>query len=123
VGNLRPWKPGQSGNPSGRPKGVASAIREERERRGLSQEDVAAYLFDRLAEDRLKPLELLAYVKEIWDREHGKAPSHEAITGGDPLELDGIAREIQGIADELRARRDAREAPLGDASEQNAASG
>jgi hypothetical protein len=27
---------------------------------------------------------------------------------GDPLELGEIAREIQGIADELRARREAR---------------
>jgi hypothetical protein len=27
---------------------------------------------------------------------------------GDPLELGGIAREIQGIADELQARREAR---------------
>lgn len=27
--NLIPWKPGQSGNPGGRPKGLASLVREE----------------------------------------------------------------------------------------------
>jgi hypothetical protein len=70
-----------------------------------------------------KASERTAAVRELADRGWGKAPAFAAIEGSDPLELDGIAREIQGIADELRARRDAREAPLGDASEQSAASG
>jgi len=38
----------------------------------------------------------------------GKAPAFAAIETADPLELGEIAREIQGIADELAARRDAK---------------
>lgn len=116
VGNLRSWQKGQTGNPGGRPKGVASAIRDERTRRNLSQEDIAGMLFDSLEDARLKPMERLAIVREIWDREHGKAPTHEAIAGGDPLELSAITETVKAIADELAARRDAREAPTGDAS-------
>jgi len=50
----------------------------------------------------------VAAYRELLDRGWGKAPAFASIEAGDPLELDEISREIQGIADELRARREAR---------------
>ena len=46
--------------------------------------------------------------RELLDRGWGKAPAFAAIEAEDPLELSDIAREIQGIADELAARREAK---------------
>lgn len=78
---------------------------------------LADALIDSLEDSRLKPMERVAIVRELWDRGYGKAPTHEAIAGADPLELGAIAEEIQGIADELARRRAERtEAPTGDAS-------
>jgi hypothetical protein len=53
----------------------------------------------------------VAACRELLDRGWGKAPAFASIEAGDPLELDAISREVQQIADELRARRDARESP------------
>ena len=61
-----------------------------------------------LAENAPKPETRIAAWRELLDRGYGKAPAFAAIEGSDPLELDAIAAEIQGIADELRARRDER---------------
>lgn len=111
VANLRPWQKGQSGNPSGRPRGVASAFRK------IVDPEVAAVALLELANDtRSKPSERIAAWRELLDRGFGKAPAFAAIEGNDPLELSAIAAEIQGIADELAARRDARDAPPADAS-------
>ena len=49
----------------------------------------------------------VAAYRELLDRGWGKAPAFAAVEADDPLELDVIAREVQAIADELRARRDA----------------
>lgn len=57
---------------------------------------------------RAKPSERIAAVRELLDRGYGKAPAFAAIEGNDPLELSAIAAEVQAIADELAARRDAR---------------
>ena len=46
--------------------------------------------------------------RELLDRGWGKAPAFAAMESDDPLELGEIAREIQGIADELAARREAK---------------
>ncbi len=108
----RPWKPGESGNPGGRPKGLASAVRE-----------------------KATPDKLVAYYSAIWDRDevalailginleqvtlaernkagewltergYGKAPTHQPIEGENPLELDSVARRIAGLVDELAQRR------------------
>lgn len=111
VGN-RPWQKGQSGNPSGRPKGVASAFRKI-----VDPEEAAVALLELANDSRSKPSERIAAWRELLDRGFGKAPAFAAIEGNDPLELSAIAAEIQSIADELAARRDAREAPSGDASQ------
>jgi hypothetical protein len=41
----------------------------------------------------------------LADRGYGKAPIHEAVIGGDPLELTGIDSAIAEVMDELAARR------------------
>ena len=50
----------------------------------------------------------VAAYRELLDRGWGKAPAFAAVQTEDPLELDDISREIQDIADELRARREAK---------------
>jgi len=101
----RPWRKGQSGNPGGRPKGIASAVKER-----VKPEDLVDILVDVARDPRAKPAERIAAVRELADRGWGKAPAFAAIEGSDPLELSAIAQEIQGIADELAARR---EGPVG----------
>jgi len=112
----RPWVKGQSGNPSGRPKGIAAAVRSRIDARG-GPDALADALLEELDNPRLKPMERVSIIRELWDRGYGKAPAFAAIEGTDPLELDAIAAEIQGIADELKARRDAREPATGTGSQ------
>ncbi len=108
VANLRPWAKGQSGNPSGRPKGIAATVKDR-----VSPETLVDILVAVAHDDRAKPAERIAAVRELADRGWGKAPAFAAMEGADPLELGAIAAEIQGIADELAARR--REPPVGSA--------
>lgn len=118
--NLRPWVKGQSGNPSGRPRGIASAVKER-----VNPEELVDLLLSVARDERSKAPERIAAVRELADRGWGKAPAFAAIEGSDPLELDVIAQEIQGIADELRARREGRTiaGPEGPAAEPASASG
>jgi len=112
TANLRPWKPGQSGNPSGRPKGIAAIVKDK-----VDPGWMVDVLVDVAQDSRAKPSERIAAVRELADRGWGKAPAFAAIEGADPLELSAVAAEVQAIADELAARRDAREASSGDASQ------
>jgi hypothetical protein len=104
--------PGVSGNPGGRPKGLAKAVRD------VSGGDPTV-LVEGLLEiargeglhgkpvrdaDRIRAYELvLAYG---W----GKPPAFAPIEAADPLELDEVAHEIQRIADDLSAKREAKQA-------------
>lgn len=118
ASNLRPWKPGQSGNPSGRPKGIAAVVKDR-----VAPEDLVDILVSVANDPRAKASERIAAVRELADRGWGKAPAFAAIEGADPLELGAIAQEIQGIADELAARRRTAEGPVGPSQESAAASG
>lgn len=106
LGNLKPWQKGQSGNPRGRPKGIASAVKDR-----VTAEEIVQGFVDVATDPRAKPSERIAAWRELADRGWGKAPAYAAIEGGDPLELSAIAAEIQGIADELAARRESRDGP------------
>jgi hypothetical protein len=50
----------------------------------------------------------IAAYRELLDRGWGKAPTFASMDADDPLDLSDIAREIQDIADELEARRQAK---------------
>ena len=96
----RPWVKGQSGNPAGRPRGIAATVRDATDPTSL-----VGILLEVAQDSRAKPSERIAAVRELLDRGYGKAPAFAAMESGDPLELGAIAQEIQGIADELAARR------------------
>lgn len=97
------FQPGQSGNPSGRPKGIAAVVKSR-----VKPEELVDILLEIAQDSRSKPAERTQAVKELLDRGYGKSPAFAAIEGQDPLELGPIAQEIQGIEDELQARREGR---------------
>jgi hypothetical protein len=102
VENLRPWQPGQSGNPRGRPKGIAKTVRE---RYGGSPDELVDML-DAVARDPdVRPADRIQAVRALIEHGWGKAASFAAIEGADPLEMDEVAAEIRAIADELEKQR------------------
>jgi hypothetical protein len=100
------FKPGQSGNPGGRPKGIAKTVRETC---GGSPERLAQVLLEIAENPKGRDRDRIAACSELLDRGWGKAPAFAAMEADDPLELGEIAREVQGIADELARRRAGRE--------------
>ena len=105
----RGFKPGQSGNPSGRPKGIAKAVREAcggdptvlvEGLLAIAAGEGAGGKPARAA-DQIRAYEvLLAYG---W----GKPATFVPIEGVDPLEHDEVAQEIRAIAEQLSRERPA----------------
>jgi hypothetical protein len=86
--------PGQSGNPRGRPKGLARATRELVGEDGMPLVELwwsIARDETRRDRDRLEASKLLA------DRGWGKAPAYEPIEG-DPFDLE----DVEAAAEEFR---------------------
>ena len=97
------FAPGVSGNPGGRPKGIAAKARELC---GDEGEKLILFWLKTMTsakqpmQSRLKASELLA------ERGYGKAPSFVPIGEEDPLGLkEDIDRGIDSIMDELAVRR------------------
>jgi hypothetical protein len=117
--NLRPWKPGQSGNPGGRPKGLASAVRAVAPPEQLAKFYLAVYLAgtdESLLNDELRAIlgtskvtlrDRLQAADWLTERGYGKAPTHAPVSGEDPLELSGIESAIGAAVDELARKREA----------------
>lgn len=90
------WLPGQSGNPGGRPKGIAAIAREHTDK-------AVQVLVEGMesADERVK----LAAAKEILDRGYGKAPVFTAdLTGKlDDLDDNALDAALSAIRDAIRA--------------------
>lgn len=113
------WLPGRSGNPSGRPKGIARQLRD------AIKDDPTRItsVFLAIADDPdAKPADRIAAGREYLDRAYGKAPSFAPVDGENPLELDSVARRIASLVDELAEKRAASLA-RGTAQSQLAATG
>ncbi len=108
----RPFKPGESGNPSGRPKGIATAAREviKNNPRGLLE-----ILLSIAEDEKEKASERRACVESLLDRAYGKAPAFAPIDGENPLDLESIDRRILTVLDELASKREAKAADGGEA--------
>ncbi len=90
TANLKPWKPGQSGNPGGRPKRDMAA-------------EIARAIFERDAEaiERVFAAALrkgdTAVFRALADRAYGKPRQQVEHTGeaGDPLQNSIVVRFVQ----------------------------
>ncbi len=80
--NLKPqWKPGQSGNPGGRPKGksITAELRKLLDK-GTTAEDLAEILLKMGKKD-------LAALREVLDRSDGKVTDTHRIEGEIPVSI------------------------------------
>ncbi len=103
--NLVPhrFRKGKSGNPNGRPKGVAARVRE------LAGGDPDRFLnvVIGIAEDpKARAADRLRACEMLLDRGWGKAPAFVPVEEADPLELDAINQFIDERQQELGRLRD-----------------
>ena len=105
AANLKPWKPGQSGNPGGRPKGLAKRVRELV---GGDGETIAQFMLDTLQNQDAEMRDRMEAAKWLADRGWGKAANHAPIEDADPLGLDQVDIAIGELVDELAQRREAK---------------
>lgn len=73
-----PWKPGQSGNPKGKKKGVRTwhvVLRERFEEGRITQDQIADAMLKNAKKGNTKSAEL------VWDRMDGKAKEMHTIEG------------------------------------------
>lgn len=96
------FKPGESGNPAGRPKGIAKTVRQ---RFGDSPLELVDALYAEMRNERARPTERIQAARTLLEFGWGKAATFAAIEGHDPLEMDEVAAEIRAIAEQLKADR------------------
>ena len=100
------FKPGQSGNPGGRPKGVAKTVRELV---GGDPEELVRILFSIAKDASARNADRISASKELLERGWGKAPVSVA-DDGTPQDMDAMTAEALAIVDELERMREERSA-------------
>jgi len=93
----RPFQPGRSGNPGGKRARCA----------GGPPLRLAQGLLEIAGDPTARNADRVAAYRELLDRGWGRAPAFANIDGTDPLELDEVSAEVQAIADEMKAKREA----------------
>jgi hypothetical protein len=78
--NLEPWKPGQSGNPGGRPKGLAKQVRELI---GVDGLPLAEAMYDIAKDESEATRDRITAMQWLAERGWGKADQHIEVTGDD----------------------------------------
>lgn len=108
------FQPGQSGNPSGRPRGLAAATRDVLQRAVRVGEDpalVIARFWASILGDQKQKIEIrMQAADRLADRGWGKAPQYAPMEDTDPLDFsERDATEAAALfekrIDELTARR------------------
>ena len=99
------FKKGQSGNPGGRPKGLARQARE------AAPEYELAEWYGKVWRGEIRPERVqLEAAQWLSERGYGKAAQFEPVKDGDPLELTNVDAEIHRVAGELDELADRRKA-------------
>jgi Family of unknown function (DUF5681) len=91
------WPKGISGNPGGRPQGLARATRELVGEDGMK---LAAFWFSIMQDETRRDSDRLEASKLLADRGWGRAPAFEAIGETDPLGFE----DLQEAAEDFRRR-------------------
>ena len=104
------WKKGTSGNPGGRPKGLAARVREQMPEEELVAGQVRIAKGLKVAGMKPSLADVMRAREWLTERGWGKAAMFAPVEGGDPLEFGAVDEAIAGVVDELAARREA-EAP------------
>jgi hypothetical protein len=103
VGQLRDatgrFRPGQTGNAGGRPKGLAATVREATDLDGL-----LAVLLGIIGDATCRAADRIRAAELLLDRGWGKAPTYQPIADGDPLEQTAIDAAIVSLIAQLRGR-------------------
>lgn len=110
--NLKPpYEPGTTGNPGGRPKGLAKRVRDQV---GSDGEPLVVLMLAIVYNEKESTRDRMDAAKWLADRGWGKAPVFAPIEDDDPLEMSereasAIAAGFDARLDELAAKRDAKE--------------